>query len=870
MKHPELPKIPYLLFQWFCKEDLFEELEGDLEESFLENRRLHGLQKARRIYWREVFRMIRPSVLSRPKNGPGYQLALLVSYVNISLRNIKRHKLFSFINIFSLSVAMSSGLLVIGMISDLLKFDEFHQHKDKIYRVISTPYLQEQAQKTKASSPFHLGYELSQQVPNIQVTRLGRHLAGDAVANEKKVFYKGIYAEDNFFDFFSFELLKGDPYNCLRESHTLLISESFANKVFDDTNPIGEFIALEGLGTFSITGIIADAPQFSHIQFDVIASLATVMKLEKEGIFHAAHDDWENINRYFTYIFIPGEQEKDNVDHWLNSVAPGYYTSPEEFNASFELQAINKIVPGPNISDSIGPKMIYLPIIILSIIAGAILLSAIFNYTNLSMARSLRRAREVGIRKLNGASGRSVFMQFSIEAVVLSLLSLGFGLAIFLILRNEFIEILPRAKEMVTLQLTPELLGWFIGFAIATGLIAGVAPSLFFYKIEVIKALRSGSVLRALSGISFRKALIVAQFSLSIIFILSVTITHKQYRYSLNKDLGFDQSNILNIDLQKNDPEILRSELLKLPEVSSVSFSSYTPGIGSWRHSKLVDPRNNDTLWVHQIHTDAYYLNNMKIDLIAGRSFQPNENTSIESTMIVNETFLRNFGINSAAEAIGMTFNVDLNNLQIIGVIKDIIYANLEEPIKSFVIRNKYPYEVACVKLATNDYLEVYNKIENTWDEIDKDNRLNASFYEHQLEDYYTFLVDFMKIFGFIGFLAVSISCLGLFGIAIYSTEIRMKEIGIRKTFGASEQGIIFMLSRGFLKLVSIAIIIGVPICYLLFDRVILAQQVFRTDISIVEIGICVISLMTLCLLTIITQTWRAARKNPSAILRDE
>ncbi len=870
MKHPEIPSFSYRIFKWFCKDSLFEELEGDLEESFLRNKEKYGVRKAKRIYTREVMKMIRPSILSKPKSGPGYQIALMGSYVTISLRNLKRHKLFSLINIFSLSVAMSSGLLVIGMISDLLKFDEFHEHKHEIYRVISSSTYQGRQLKPEASSPLHLGEEMVNQIPGIQVTNLGRRMGGHVSANDNKLIVKGIYADEHFFDFLSFNLSKGNSKTALKDPFSIILSESFVDKVYGDKDPVGETLDIEGLGTFRVSGVVEDPPQFSHLQFEAIASLSTTPLLAKQGLIDKTHDYWENLDRYYNYIYIPENLEKSSVEAWLKNTAPSFFKDPDNFKASFELQPINKIVPGPNISDSIGPKMIYLPIIILSVIASAILLSAIFNYTNLSMARALRRAREVGVRKLNGASRFSIYGQFTVEAIVLSLFSLVVGILLFRFLRTGFMELLPRAEEMVTLRLTPQLISWFTLFAIITGLVAGLSPSLFFSKLSSLNALRSGKMLKTLSGINFRKGLIIAQFTLSIIFVMAVVITHKQYKFSLNKDLGFDQSNILNVSLQGNSPDILKAEVMKLPEVSEVSFSSYITGTGTWNSLQLVDARNEDTVWVHTISADHHFIDNLKIELAAGRNFNPNENDARESTMLVNETFVRSFGLGSPIEAIGTVFNVEGESVEIVGVVKDIIYANLEEQIRSFVIRNNHRYQFANLKIASQDVIGSLERVEGVWDAVDPNHRMEAQFMDQQIEEHYAFLVDFMKVFGFVGFLAISISSLGLFGMAIYSTQTRMKEIGIRKTFGATEKTLIFLLSKGFFKMVLWAILIGSPICYILFDQVILAQNVYRTQITFVEVGGSILFLLALCFLTIITQTWKAARTNPANVLRDE
>ncbi len=869
MKHPDIPILAYRLFKWFCKEEYFEELEGDLEERFMKKVEVHGLRKARRHYWKEVLHMIRPTIVKRQTLRFDYQLAMIGSYMILAFRNLKRHRLFSFINVFSLAVAMSAGLLVIGMVSDLMKFDEFHTQKEEIYRVISTPYYQERPYKTRATSPLPLGTELKEQVPGISLTQLGRRFGGESVVNQKKLEVSGIYADAHFFDFLSFDMISGKRNNVLKDPFSVVISKSLSKKVFDEVNPIGEPIEIDGLGIFNITGVVEDPPKFSHLQFDVIGSFSTVELLANKGVFNAGQMAWEKPDSFYNYLLIP-EDQVAGVQRWLDQSAISFYKEPERVRFTFELQPLTAILPGPNISESIGPKMIMLPVIVLAVIAIAILLSAIFNYTNLSMALALRRTREVGVRKLNGAGSRSIFLQFLCEAVLLSLFSLGVGIILFMLLRPEFIKVIPRANEVLVLDLTPQLVGWFILFAVVTGLVSGLAPSVYFARLSSLKSLRASATLKSLSRINVRKGLIVAQFTVSIIFVMALAITWRLYAHVLNHDLGFNRENILNVTLDETDPTLLKSELLKLSEVSEVSFSSYVPGIGNWRSLRVVDERTMDSVLVHTMNIEETYIDNFDLELVAGRNFNEQENQHLEQSIIVNETFVRNFGLGLPAEAIGQVVQVKGNSVQIIGIIKDFHYAHLEEPINSFVFRNTGEYKFANVKLATDDLLSSYKRIEYVWDELDPINQMQAKFLDDQINEHYDVLVDIMKMFGFICFLAISISCLGLFGMTIYSTEIRLREIGIRKTFGASNKGLVLLLSKGFLKLVLFAIPIGVPLCFYVFDQFILEQYYYRFDISFVEVSLAVVSLLVLCLLTIGTQTWQAARTNPAKVLRAE
>ena len=858
------PIFWYKVLKKVCKNSIFEEIQGDLEENFHINRNKKGEKYASKNYRNEVLNiMIRRS--SMKKMLPKHQCLTVDHFkgvFKISFRNIIRQKLFSFINIFSLSLAMSVGLLVIGMITDLLRFDEFHQRKNEIYRIISTPVYNGYRTQAQATAPLPLGEELVRQIPGVKATRLGRDFSGYARSGNKRLELQGIYADQDFLDFLTFTLVAGDPEEILKEPFSLVISERYASEFFKDQDPIGQSVEMENQGTFIIRGIIKDPPKFSHIQFQAIASLSSIRK--------EAFRDWSDFDRFYIYLLIPGNNQKKAVENWLENNIAHYFKNPEKLRANFELQPINEIVPGRDLSDQIGPKMMTLPIIILSAIALAILLSAVFNYTNLSMARALRRVREVGVRKVNGASRSSIFWQFTLEAIVLSVLSLGLGILLFSFLRHGFKELIPRANEVLNLALSWKLVGYFFLFSLFTGMVAGYAPSVFFSRLPSISALRSADSLRTLSGISFRKGLIVGQFSLSIIFILAVVITYKQYSFSINHDMGFDQKNILNIEMGNVDPDIFRNELQKIPEVEKISFSSFIPGLGSNENVMVVDQRNGDSLWVNSIQVSETYIDNLDIELLAGRNVESGENKFKKRSVLVNEAFVRQMGFGSPIEAIGTQIQMKSGRKTIAGVVKDFHSSNLEDRITGLVLRNIGDYNYANVKISTNNIRTTLEEIESVWDKLDPYNAFHAKFHEDQIQDYYQFLVNVMKLLGFVGFLAISISTLGLLGMVVYMSETRKKEIGIRKTFGAGVKDLILLLSKGFIKLIAIAIFIGVPVCYFIFDRLILPQHYYRVQISFIDISIAVLVLFTIGVLTIITQTWKASETNPAVILRDE
>lgn len=868
------PKWPNKFLEWYCSSHLLEEIQGDAYELFSARIKDEGIRIAKWKFIWDVLRFFRWSNIrkTKTKNSTIINMAMLLNYFKIGLRNLQKHRLFTFINIFGLAVSMTVGLIIISMVNDLLSFDTFHSKKDNIYRVVSDTQHNGYINDARATTVMPIADFLETNQAGVkEVVRIRRYFGGEAISEDTSMPITGYYVDDNFFKVFSFDVLKGNVSNMLTDPYSIVLTQSVAVRLFKEKQPIGELLNVEGVGEFKITGIIANPPQYSHLQFEVLASYSSVKPLELQEKIWSLSERWDTFYSAYVYLLLEDEFDVTTINKSLETIASQHYVQEDKVTANFRLQSINDIVPGEDLSQQIGPKFIYLPIIILSGLAFAILLSACFNYTNLSIARSFKRAREVGIRKVVGGRRHQIFFQFIIETVIVSLFALSLAVLIFILIRPYVLSTIPRAKEMFTLQLDTQLITTFIGFALFAGLLAGVFPASYLSKMKPVTVLKSVSNIKLFTGINIRKALIVFQFVLSLIFILGVSIVHKQYRFSLNHDLGFEKENILNLSLQGNDPEKLTNEFSKIPEVNQVSYSNMIPGTGPSTATWVKTEEMSDSIHSYYMAVSRNYIPNLNIDIVAGSNFPAITSDKNDLSIIVNQTFLKSLDLNSPFDALDEVVNVNGRTMKIIGVVKDFHYAQLEDPIKAFFFRyNPGQFRYANVKVSTTDIQSTLRKMEEAWIGLGHKNEFNPQFFDDQIEEAYGFYLNVMRMFGFLAFLAISISSLGLLGMSVYTVESRTKEIGIRKVMGASERIIIYLLSKGFVKLILIASAIASIIVYFVFEKLILAHFAYKASVGLMDLLVGIMAMIVLCLLIIVSQTQKAAKTNPAETLKVE
>ena len=867
------PRWATRLLEWYCRADLFEDLQGDLNEYFERNVESKGLRKAQWIYIADVLKFFRSYTIRKPKFiNLLIQWIMIGSYIKTSGRSIIRNKLFSAINIIGLAVSMSVGLLVIAFINDLVSYDDFHENKARVYRIVTTDHRKDSPPMNLASTSALAAKQIRETIPGVdELTLMRRDFRAEAKIGESAVPVSGLWASESFFQVFTFPLLYGDAATALKEPYSVVLTEEAAIKLFGDSNALGKFVKSD-TSNFVVTGVMKNIPKLSHLRFEALGSFATV-ELERPQTDGDLYD-WQNIYMNYIYILRSENAQANAIQGGIDKLCKVENAAIENREITLSLQSLKDISVGPKLANQIGPVMLPLVVWILGGLAVIIILSACFNYTNLSIARALRRSREVGIRKVVGAKRFQVWSQFIVESVIISVIALIFSFLLFWFLKFQFVSLAGFIENLVSLEISARLILLFVLLATAVGVVAGFVPALFFSKINAVTVLKDISSVQLFRRVSMRKALIVVQYVFSLIFITTTIVGYNQYKSFLSFDLGFSTENILNISLNGVKSEQLATQLSSIPEVTDISRSLIITSLGSNYGGQVKHKATNDSTGVYMNLVDENYLRLHNHKFVAGRNFVARADNAKEDEVIVNEQLLKRFGLDKkgAAQAIGEVITFDQMDLTIIGVVKDFHYETIEDPIEPMVIRylHETDYGYLNVKITSTDLPATMARIEQAWKKLDNVHSMNAQFYDDQIETAYSQFLVMIKVIGFLGFLAICISSMGLFGMVVFTTETKIREISIRKVLGASEGSLVMLLSRGFFILLSIAILIALPVTYFFFDKVILANFVYHNPIGWSELLFGAAGVMVLAGMIIALQTWNIARTNPASVLKSE
>jgi putative ABC transport system permease protein len=865
------PQFAQKFVAWYCKPALAEDLLGDLNEYFERNVEAIGVRRAKIIYVIDALKFFRTYTVRKPKYIDLFINWIMIgSYIKTSTRNVLKNKLFSSINIVGLAISMSVGLLMIAFLHDLLSYDKFHENGKRIYRITTHPTFNGELSNKFASTSVKMGKLIQDKVSGIeQATIMRNGFGGDGMVDDKVIPFGGFYAEPSFFNVFTFPLMEGNVATALKDPYSMVVTETTARKFFGQQDALGKTIKVDTL-EFHITGIMKDVPFFSHMKFDALASFSTIETLMKDDKNFLK---WTSMWSNYVYMLMPENANLESIRAQIDAISENENKTDANTKIQAYLLPLYKIMIGADLSNSIGNAM---PVVVLWIIGGLafiVILSACFNYTNLSIARSLRRFKEVGLRKVIGAGRSQVRQQFMAEAVIVSLAALAFSFMLFLVLRPQFIGMAPQLQEMVRLELTvPTILG-FIALSLFVGILAGFLPALFFAKVNIINALKNASQVKVFKHLSLRRVLVVVQYTFTLVFITATAIGYKQYKSFLAFDLGFRTENIINIALQGNKPEALVKALEEMPEVTGISKSSMVTNIGSYwgGHMKYKNSQDSALVWFNSIDENYLALHDHK--LLAGTNFISRPTTkAATSELIVNEKILKRFEIGDPSQAIGEEVTLDGKKLRIVGVVQEFHYGKVENQIEPVAFTFWVPEDKGHVnvKVQSDNIVTTMGKIESLWKSIDRVHPVIAKFYSEQIEDAYGDFSAMLKIIGFLAFLAISIASMGLFGMVVFTTETRLKEISIRKVMGATSGNLIFLLSRGFLFLLVISAIIAIPLTYFFFENVILQNFPFHDPIGFSELIMGLLGVLLIAFMMIGSQTLKAARSNPAEVLKSE
>ena len=806
------------------------------------------------------------------------------NYFKVAIRNILKHRIFSFINIFGLAVAMSICMIIMMLVADQMMYDRFNPDKDRIYRI--TTRMVDSNNKLEIGNPYATATlpvrdELLNNYTGVEkAVRIMRGFGNNWMELEPgydiNIPISGYFVDAEMLDLFHYELQYGDANTALREPYSVVLTKKAAEKLFKQENPVGESFKVGDLGIYTVTGVLKDNGNKSHIAVEAFASISTVPGLVADGKLGKDLDSWYNFTMGWVYIMLEKGKTPADIQLALDKIYVDHFTelpNPDVRPVKFSTQALMSITPGEMLNNPIGPFMPWVIIYFLVALAGIVLLTSCFNFTNLSIARSLGRAREIGVRKVTGAARWQIFTQFINESVLVALFALVLAFGILTLLKPHMLDLAFARALKWDLEGNYFVYAVFFLFAAGVGILAGLFPAGVLSGFQPIQVLKNLGNTRLMSKIGLRKTLLVVQFTFSMIFIISVMVLYNQLQLFVSTDHGFSTDNKIIIRTGDADKDRLKTELLKYPEVETVSAASHIPVAGIvYGHGFKKQLSDNDWTSMNYFSVDENYLSNMDIELIAGRFFDAQAGQSNKNFIVINEEAVRTFHYGSNQEALGQVIinQPDSTEKQIIGVVKDYNHQMFAEKLGPLALMYN-PAEFSILQVSySGNYLQAKEKVEQEWATLYPTLKSDIRPFNEEMNSLYDIVFGtLVKILGFVTFLAIVISCLGLLGMATYTVETRKKEIALRKVLGSSNQSLVLILSKGYLSILLLAMALAIPAAYFI-NNLWLQNFAFHVSVDVFTILLSVFVLMLFGGITIGSQTIQAAFVNPVENLKNE
>lgn len=792
---------------------------------------------------------------------------MLANYIKIAFRNLNRNRLFSFINIFGLALSLSVCMMVMLRLKDQLDYDNFHTAGNRTFRVVTEVKEKNKDAYHLASSPALLEQGVKSNTSVEHSATVYASINHDGSYRDKSIKLRGAFTQPSFFEIFDFPLASGN-IESLDRPNTVILSADAAARLFDREDPMGKMILLDKLGSYIVAGVLKVPSGKSHLYFDAYVSAASVPALEKSGILPVVSNSWDPFRSVYTYVRLKEGADKQSLQANLSHLSKERnMTAHNEFN--FQLQAFDDITPGSmrlfnDISSGTSWSKIWTEIII----ALLILFAGCFNYTNLTIARALTRAREVGIRKVAGARRSQVFLQYITESICMALLSLALGYVLLSFILeykpfNDGYEFMPEVQQDLTVFIL------FFVFSIFTGLLAGSLPAWILSSFRPVEVLKNIRTRKLFGNLSLQKTLIVFQFSLSLILLIFLVAFYSQFSFLSRVETGFRSQNILTIPLNGADHRLVSERLANVSGVQDVlavsdNFGKQVSGSGDVR----IADGGKEVLQMNYYLSEGGLVSMMGLQLRAGSDPDPSA-AGNNGTVLINEKALQALSLTSPEAAIGqvLSFN-DTLRLVISGVVKDFYYQGAGNDIRPLLIihaQGNYAY----LNVWGSEKDEgLPDRVQTVWKQIYP----HKSFQSYWLRKHLTEMNDqtaSISLLGFLGLITITIGSLGLLGLVVYTIETRRKEISIRKVIGAGVQELILLLSRNFVRLLLISGLIALPLGYIL-SLFFLQNFANRTDFGFLQLMLCFLFLLLIGLTTIVSQTWKAAAANPAEHLRAE
>jgi len=846
MKHYKPPVIGKMILWSILNYRHPDTVIGDFEEVYNEIARNRNLFIAKTWYWFQIILII-PSFI---KNAIYWGITMFANYFKIALRVIKKHRVFSFINISGLAVGMACCFLILLWVKDELSYDKHHENHERLYRTVLNV-----DGDWWTSAPWALAPILKREYPEVNMftryaVRTGLVSNGDTGSYETIAF-----VDPDFFEMFTFSFLGRYQSSPLTSLESVVITESTAKKYFGSEDPIGKVLTLNNDLKLTVTGVIKDPPTTSHMHFSLLAPV----RLFGE----------ERLNTWYiessSYVLLQENTSLDALREKISDVPMKYDTRTNK-STILDLQPITRI---HLYSLYGGGNILY--VYLFSTIAIFVLLIACINFMNLSTARSDIRAKEVGLRKVVGARRINVIEQFFGESLLFSFIALFFAIGLVFLFLPSFNNLAQKNLRLDLGGNTFILVG-LIAITLFTGIVSGSYPALFlsaFHPVRILKGSHSSSSKKPL----LRKALVITQFALAIIFIIGTIIVYKQLNYIRNKELGFNRQHVISLPINRpiaQNYQAFKTELLQNPQIAGVTSATGRPTQVGNINPVYWEGRGPDQYEIFKfIRVDYDYIKTFEMEIVDGRDFSRESPTDREC-YIVNEEAVRFMKLE---QPVGKLFSIWENQGTIIGVIKDFHSRPLHNEIEPLVItmwdNSDWAFSYIFARISPENIPQTLEYVEKAWKKFSPNYPFEYLFLDDVFEQQYRADQQIGTIFKYFTILAIIISCLGIFGLAAFMAEQRTKEIGVRKVLGASVLEIVSLISKEFLILLAFANAIAWPIAYFFINRM-LNNYAYRTGIALWVFLLAGASACAIAMITVSFHAVKAARTNPINALRYE
>jgi putative ABC transport system permease protein len=791
---------------------------------------------------------------------------MLKNYFIIAYRNLLRNKTFSLINIFGLALGMALSILMFMYVYYELSYDSFHENKQEIYRVVLKMESKEGEPEIAAITNAGVGPSMLKEFAEVNnMTRFSDPVSGYLKSKDKSYkLDKVTYADSSIFRVFSFPLINGNSETALIEPYTAVITKKTARKIFGNSNPIGEIIRYNNNDDYLVTGVVEDPPANSHLQFDVLLSFTTLYEMPDMFL------GWDGGYNYYTYVLLNKNSSVEN----LKARFPEFME--EQINREYRdvgwfvtliIEPLKDVHLHSIAEYDLPNKGDLGRIYIFASIALFILLIACINFINLSTARAMKRAREVGLRKVVGASRGQLIRQFIGESVLISLVSLLFALLFIEIIQGKFNQLISADFEFfgqsgIHLVISLILVTLFVGF------VAGSFPAFYISGFQPVAILKGYFSTKKGKPV-LRNILVTFQFFISVVLIISTIVIIYQLNFLNNKGLGFDKNDIVLVELNSKTAMqkvgVLKNEFRNVPGVSGVAASTSFPGVGLTMNGYFPEGSEH-SIMIHVMDVDFDYLDLLKLDVVEGRNFSLDFGTD-STAYLINETLAKQLNWeNPVGKYIRRS-----GKHKVIGVVKDFYFSSLHDKIGPLLITLKpwdYYYYLS-LKINPENKKATLQDIEDSWNKTVSDEAINYYFLDARIQKNYQGERQTAQAFIWLAVISIIIACLGLYGQAAYSAEQRTKEIGIRKIMGATSQNILSILSGNFAKIIVIANLIAWPVAWYFMGKW-LKEFAFHIDIAWWIFAIALGLSLVITAVTIFTQAIKASRGNPVDALKYE